>query len=59
MKKYLTLIDEMKVGEQTITREYKFVTDVHQDMFEDMNAFVFNNPDKIFKVKFEDESITI
>jgi hypothetical protein len=56
MKKYLTLIDEMKVGEQTITREYKFV---HQDMFEDMNAFVFNNPDKIFKVKFEDESITI
>ena len=54
MKKYLTLIDEMKIGEQTITREYKFVTDVSQEIFEDMNTFVFSDPNKLFKVKFED-----
>jgi hypothetical protein len=54
MKKYLTLIDEMKIGEQTITREYKFVTDVSQEIFEDMNIFAFSDPNKLFKVKFED-----
>jgi hypothetical protein len=41
MKKYLTLIDEMKVGEQTITREYKFLTDVSKEIFEDMKYFYF------------------
>jgi len=58
MKKYLTLTNEIKVGDQIIKRDYRFVVDVSETLFEDLNNLVFSkNPDALYKCKFEDCTI--
>jgi hypothetical protein len=55
MKKYLTLTNEMQVSDQTIKRDYQFIVDVSEELFEDLNNLVFKkNPDALYKCKFED-----
>jgi len=55
MKKYLTLTNELQVADQTIKRDYRFVVDVSDELFEDCNSLVFNkNPDALYKCRFED-----
>jgi hypothetical protein len=55
MKKYLTLTNELQVADRIIKRDYQFVIDVSDELFEDLNNLVFNkNPDALYKCKFED-----
>ena len=55
MKKQLTLTNELQVGDQIIKRDYQFVVDVSEELFEDINNLVFKqNPDNLYKCKFED-----
>lgn len=44
----------MQVGDQTIKRDYQFIVDVSDDLFEDVNNLVFKkNPDALYKCRFE------
>lgn len=55
MKKYLTITNELEVADQTIERNYRFVVNVSDELFEDLNNFAFKkNPDALYKCRFEE-----